>query len=253
MKRAVWMFSLFALLTLLDGTTLGQANDSGIGLESITILGSFLQGIDFKSGEGLNAIGGFGGGAHLRFQMTHLLSLGASVGYADLEIDQDDALNRWQWGFWDRFYREYVRDLQQRDPNYVATLTPIQRLHFIPVHLTAEMRLPLRIGVKPYLTSGISLYRYERTLTLHERWQKRFPELNYTYEYEYDNHAEDRSGTLFGFLGGIGGRMHLYRFVEIDLQGRYHGILKRWSRHEAYRYFPMKSFIDVSLGVVFTY
>ncbi|MGQ9560802.1 MAG: hypothetical protein ACUVTG_09430 [Candidatus Oleimicrobiaceae bacterium] len=253
MKSAVWNLTLGVFLVLLDRGAAGQTNRSGIRVESITFSGSFVHNVGLKPGEGLNGVRGFGGGVQVHFRLTPAFFLRAASGYADLEVDQDDAVNRWRWGFWDRFYREYVRDLQQRDPNYVATFTPMQRLHFIAAHLTAEMRLPLHIGIKPYLTCGVSLYRYERTLTLHERWRKRFPELNYTYEYEYDNHAEDRLGTLFGVLGGIGGRIHLYRFVEIDLQGRYHRILTRWSRHEAYQYFPMKNFTDVSLGVVFMY
>jgi len=252
--KSVWLRAcLPAILGAWSTVASGQERNPGIKLESITVVGNYWWDDQLKPGEGLHGARGIGGGVHVRFEITPLLSLGLSGGYADLKIDQDRAVDRWNWGFWERFYRNYVQDLQQRDPNYVATFTPNQRLQLLPALMWAEVDLPLRMAVRPRVSLGVSLYRYRRTLTLHERWEKRFPELNYSYVYEFDNHADNRSGTLFGLVGGAGVRRPLYRFVEVHAQGRYHWVFQRWARHDAYRYFPLKRFLEASLGVVFRY
>lgn len=251
MQNILCVFIL-SLMILLKAAAFAQEKPSTFGLKAIALHGRYLHHVTLKSGEGLNRAQGFGGNADVQFRFTRIFSINLAAGYADLGIDQDDAVNRWNWGFWERFYRNYVRDLQQRDPNYVATFTPRQRLQMVPVHLTAGMSVPLRLAVKPEISFGGSLYRYKRTLTLHERWQKNFPELNYTYIYEFDNHAEKRTGTVFGLIGGLSNRWQPWRWLALDLGGRYHWIIPTQTR-EAYRYFPVKSFVEVLVGAVFVY
>ncbi len=245
--------SMKALFTIFFLTTITVAAFSqSQRLEAVTVYSSYHHHLKLASGAQLNAVDGFGAGLSLSFRINKFIAIGLEGGYSDLKIDQDDAVKNWDWGFWNRFYGNYVKDLQQRDPNYVATFTPNQRLYLISIHLFIETRIPRLSFFTPYLNFAGGVYFYERNLSMREEWKKYFPQIDYTFQYEFDNFANVRKGNVFGLRIGIGGTFSLSKYFEIDMNAKYHHI-SRLKDYGNYEHFPLKSWIEVGIGLKFLY
>ena len=246
-----WITNIFGFIILLITITAPVYSQTQ-RLEAVTIYTSYCHHLKLESGAQLNSINGLGMGLALNFQINRFLNIGLDGGYSDLKIDQDDAVKNWDWGFWNRFYGNYVKDLQQRDPNYVATFTPNQRLYLIPIHLFIECRFPRLSFFTPYLNFAGGVYFYERNLSMREEWKKYFPQIDYTFQYEFDNFANVRRGNVFGLRVGIGGSFSVSKHFGIDINGRYHhiGRLKDYGNYEN---FPLKSWIEFGIGAKFLY
>jgi len=245
-----WIIKFFVFIFIIG--FINPSFSQSTRLKAVKLYTSYCHHIELESGQQLNSVNGIGFGLAVTFKINRFFAIGLDGGYSDLKIDQDDAVANWDWGFWNRFYGNYARDLQQRDPNYVANFTPNQRLHLIPVHLFAEARLPMGSFFTPYLNFGGGVYFYERNLSLREQWQKYFPQIDYTFQYEFDNFANVRKGNVFGLRFGIGGSFSLSKHFGIDMNGKYHyvGRLKDYGNYEN---FPMKSWIELGIGMKFLY
>lgn len=239
---------VISLLLILPNRVHGQQ----IKLESVTPYGCYFHHLSLKSGKKLNLINGFGSGASIRFRMNKFLAMGIECAYNNLKIDQDDAVEQWNWKFWEKFYGAYIHDLQKSDSNYVAVLKPFQRISIIPVHLAVVARFPNKTFFTPELNMAVGVYFYKRNLWLSEQWQKNFPDLNYTYEYGFNNYAEVHRGRVYGARVGLGGYIALSKYIKLNLMGKYHHIIQI-GREENYDDFPMDSFIEFSTGVSFFY
>ena len=237
---------VISLLLILPNMAHGQQ----LKLESVTPYGCYFHHLSLKSGEKLNLINGYGSGVSIRFRINKFLAMGIECAYNNLKIDQDDAVEQWNWKFWEKFYGAYIRDLQERDSNYVVILTPFQYINIIPVHLVAIAHFPNRTIFTPSLSIAGGVYFYKRNLWLREQWQKHFPDLNYTYEYEFNNYAEAHRGRVYGARVGFGGYIALSKYMKLNLMGKYHHIINI-GREENYDNFPMNSFFEFSLGVSF--
>lgn len=237
-----------SLLLILPNVAHGQQ----LKLVSVTPYGCYFHHLSLKSGEKLNLINGYGSGVSIRFRINKFLAMGIECAYNNLKIDQDNAVEQWNWKFWEKFYSTYIHDLQKSDSNYVAVLKPFQRISIIPVHLTVVACFPNKTFFTPELNMAGGVYFYKRNLWLSEQWQKNFPDLDYTYEYEFNNYAEVHEGRVYGAQVGLGGNIALSKYIKLTLMGKYHHIIQI-GREENYDDFPMDSFFEFSAGVSFFY
>ncbi len=234
-----------ALAVLLSG----QGIQAGVlKLQSITPFAVFNSGLNLKSGQGINSVNGPGAGAIVKFGITSNLQAGIIGGYNNLTIDQPDPIPHWNWEFWNRFYGNYIRDLQ-RDSNYVADLSYQQRLNVIPVLLMIGYQQNLGSRFKVSLSLAGGIYLLKRTLSVHERWSKRFPEKDYTFSYQFDNHANPHSGNIPGILTELEASYRIRKFTWLNLGLSFN----QFFGTDKEQYFPFKQLLQMRLGIQFTY
>jgi opacity protein-like surface antigen len=203
---------------------------------------------DLPSGYKLRSISGGGFDVRLHVPLSTRLSLILEGGYFDTSIDQEDAVEQWNWPFWERFYGNYVRSLVGRDRNYAVDLNPKQHLYMIPVQLGMRFEYPLN-PFRPFLIASAGVVFYERNLQLNEQWTKYFPEIDHRFKYEYDNHADVRKGEVFSARIGAGTEFILNNSFALtaELSYRYYQVRK------SDRLFPLESSLGIRLGLVFYY
>ncbi len=235
------------LLWLMVRVSFAQA----VRVESVAAWASYSHALQLKSGQQLREVQGWGGGITVQLPIASVLSIGLQGDYRDLAIDQENAVEQWRWAFWERFYRNYVRDLQARDPSYSASLVPEQRLYLVELAARMNVHWPPKGKARVRLAFGTGPWFYTRTLRLHERWQKRFPELGHTFAYEYDNYAEERKGVVYGasVCGGV--EVELQRYLRLGAEVCFGKVLR--VRGSDYENFPVHSLGSLRCAVLFAY
>ena len=218
-------------------------------LRAIELHGHYASGLLLRSGEQLQSIDGTGLGLELQGKLASWLTIVLSTAYSDLTIEQNDAVEQWDWPFWNRFYRNYTQSLVTQDTNYAVVMTPNQNIYMIPVILNLKGYYPLKKRFLSFLGIGAGIVFYERNLRLNERWSKYFPEIDYTFEYQYDNHAHVKKGQVFRVDLSVGSE---YRFAEhFALSGGV--VYQHYLVTKRERDFPLKSLVQALLGLVFYY
>lgn len=149
-----------------------------------------------------------GGGVDISFSIFKNIELAISGGYSLFSLQQDSAIQQWNWRFYTERYAAIIRDNLRSDSSLAAYLNPIQKMDLMPVQFSMKGNFNLlkSFYFKPQLGAGI--YFYTRRLYLEEVWRKKFDELNYTFEYSYRNFASNKYGNPIGVFG----------LVEFDYQ-----------------------------------
>lgn len=215
---------------------------------AVTLKYGYLQQVRLPSGLRLKSISGDGFEVQTDFRLSERFSLLLEGGYYDAAIDQDDAVELWNWPFWERFYRNYVRSLVSRDSIYSVVLTPNQNLYMIPVMLGLEYEFPVN-RFKPFVSIFGGVTFYERNLRLNEKWTKYFPDLDYRFQYEYDNHADVRKGEVISGILRLGTAYVLNQSFALKMSVNY----RYYYVTDSDRNFPLRSSIGIGGGLVFYY
>lgn len=144
-----------------------------------------------------------GGGIEVSFSVNKYLELSLSGGYSLFSLQQDSAIQQWNWRFYTERYAGIIRDNLRADSTLAAYLNPVQKMDLVPFQISLKgIFTPAKnFYVKPQLGAGI--YFYTRRLYLEERWRKIFYEANYTFEYSYRNFASNKYGNPAGIFGLI--------------------------------------------------
>jgi opacity protein-like surface antigen len=212
----------------------------------------FMKDLELKSEQRLKDIGGLGIGTSILLNINQFISIGIDGGYNDMKVKQDNVVEHWDWKFWDKFYADYIYDLQKKDSTYKSDLTPYQGIYNIPIHLMVFLKIPNRTEFTPYLSIGGGVYFYERNLWLEEKWSKYYPEKDYTFNYSFNNYAEVRKGKVLGFKFGIGTTYSVSEHLNLNLFGEYHQAIEI-NNFGNYDQFPLCSFFNLSVGLSFLY
>lgn len=207
------------------------AERSFLSLEAVDIGGGAMLGMDRTTG--IRRADGFTSGAEVRARLseTFFISLGGGAGR--LSILEDDPITNWNWGYWNRLYRNYIvlwvgsdsayfnGQLQSlraisnirltsgrwtgKDSLYSVHLTPRQSLNTYPISLTVGARWQL---TEEFEVSGgfvVMAVPFERNLYLDESWSKRRridtgqdSGSIYVFSYSFRNFANTRRGTAWG-------------------------------------------------------
>lgn len=149
-----------------------------------------------------------GGGAEVSFSLIKGFEISITGGYSLFSLQQDSAIQQWNWRFYTERYAGIIRDNLRADSTLAAYLNPVQKMDLVPLQVSLKgVFQPFKnIYVKPQIGAGV--YFYTRRLYLEERWRKIFYEANYTFEYSYRNFASNKYGNPVGVFG----------LVEFDYQ-----------------------------------
>jgi hypothetical protein len=215
----------------------------------VRIAGGYVTKIKTVDVQQINSIDGWEIITQIQFEINDNLAIELQGGYGDLAINQNDAVNQWNWPFWERFYGNYVRSLVSQDSNYSVKLTPIQHLYIIPVELNMKIGYPITSKLRPYLKLGGGVVFYERNLRLNEKWNKYFPELDYYFRYQYDNHADKKTGQKYYLNMSLGSDYQFSKHFGLLFGLNYKHFLDMKNE----RTFPIESLGSANLGLIFYY
>ncbi|MGE5363292.1 MAG: hypothetical protein ACM3SM_04115 [Bacteroidota bacterium] len=240
-KRIIPIFILLATALL---------SSSPAQVHSIKFSGDYS--FPFSERLGVTDINAPGGTAEVRFDVYKNISLGISFGYNLYSLHQQDALKKWDWGFWNIRYKGIVQDALSKYSYLSATMDPIQKMDIYPLVITASAEFePLKdVFVRPELGAGVMFYK--RRMYLHEQWQKYFETLDYTYRYDYYNFADPKEGNPFTAVAGLSVGYQFTPGFVLEAAARYSYVLDMDGKY-GYENFPMKDVMSLKLGLSFLY
>ncbi len=197
-------------------------------------------------------IDGVGGGVEISFALSSNLMFSVSGGYTLFSLQQDSAIQQWNWRFYTERYAGIIIDNLRSDSTLAAYLNPIQKMDLMPIQIsfTGNFEVIKNLFIKPQLGGGI--YFYTRRLYLEEIWRKKFDEVNYTFEYSYRNFATNKYGNPIGFFGNL---QISYQPLEIFQAGTsigYTYFLKSKGKY-GYDQFPINDYLNIKLFITFLY
>jgi hypothetical protein len=244
-----------------------------ISLESVTAFGNYLY-VSQKD-SGISSAYGPGGGLEVRFHLSDMFSVGIMGGYSVVHIDQDNVIDRWNWEYWIRYYKNWIISVMGTDSLYLngaliptrnissstltsgtlvgkdniykAEITPRQYVNLFPVILSLNANFAPADFLKLYASVGAGLYIFERNMYLDEKWWKNFPTVGYTFQYGFKDYANEKTGTLWGIVLSAGGRVALTESFALSAAAEFHSMLN--DKPE----FPMNSIVNVRAGIAFVY
>lgn len=252
-----------------------------LSIESVQLNGGAWLGLDRKPG--IASTGGYGSMVELRLHLTEALFLGVSGGYGRTDVEEADPITAWNWGYWNRLYRNYIvlwlgsdsayfgGQLQSlraisnprltagrwtgKDSLYSVQLTPKEYMNTYPIAVTLGASWQASDAIE--LSGGVSLVAvpFERNLYLDESWTKRRlvdagPDSGswYVFNYGFRNFANSRRGTAWG------GGAHVAASVDLGagFSAYGHAQLIHFSsaiRSDSYAVLPVKRMVTLGAGV----
>lgn len=233
----------FVLISLL------AASSAGAQIHSVQFFGNYSAALGKRIY--VTKATSFGGGAEIRFQVGAVF-LNLSGGYERYTLEQDSALARWNWRFWNERYSGIVRENLTTNPSLSATLTPVQFMEVIPLMLTVgtELSLSESFVLRPAIGGGA--FFFSRSLYLDEQWQKRFDSQNHTFEYRYQNFASDKKGNPLIVAGQVEAAYMFADGFSLDGSVRYVHVLSTPGKF-GYNEVPLSGALSVMLGISFLY
>jgi len=256
-----------------------------LGLQAIQAEGQVIAGTSAK--RGISSVSGFGGGANVRLRINEMFFVQVGGGYAKLSFDEDDPITKWNWGYWNKLYRNYIvlwlgsdsayfngalvslRAISNtrltsgtftgKDSVYSVNLKPVQYLNTYPVTISFGARYRvLRWMEVSGMVTGTAL-SFERNLYLDETWTKRRkvdggPDSGsfYYFQYSFRNFATPRRGLALGLGGAIAATLDLTRSVSLSLCGQYQQFTAQFRREE-FDVLPMESVLVLGVGLRIVY
>lgn len=191
-----------------------------------------------------------GGGAEVRLCLYENTSLAISAAYASYAIEQPDALNNWNWNFWNERYYPKIQSDMRADANLTATIGSVQSMEAIPVMLSVLYSYAAddRLTIRPRVGGGVSFFT--RKLYADETWTKQFPQAAYTLTYNLRNFAPDKKGTVIALGLGCEAAYRIASDVHVTALAQYRTYL---SSSSGYADFPLADECVLKLGLTFLY
>lgn len=199
----------------------------------------------------VNKIDAVGGGIKISFKLDEDSDLDFNFGYQLYSIQQDSALARWNWDFWEiRYKNRIAADLIER-PGLAVSLNPIQKMDLYPVYLTLTHNVRLFEGFKvtPKLGGGVMFYT--RRMYLVEDWQRRF-DSTFTFEYSYRNFATNKIGNPFFVTFGLALDYRAGDYIELSAGSEFRHIFRTPNKF-GFDQFVFNDALSVKLGITFLY
>ena len=219
-------------------------------LRSVTLYGNYVTALGKQ--QSFSAVRGFGGGVEARIAVAEHFGVNLAFGYDRYgTIEQDSALIKWDWKFWNERYAGNVR-IDTLADTLKAILNPVQYMEVLPLILTMSFEIEAfeKFWIRPAIGGGVLFYT--RSLYMDEEWRKKFNSIGYTFEYEFRNFAPDKKGNPFAVVGGVELSYQLFESLALSAQSRFTSVIKTKGKF-GYDEFPMKSSLSLSLGLSFLY
>jgi hypothetical protein len=223
---------------------------AGAQIHSVQLFGSYSAAV----GKRLAVVSADapGGGVEVRVRLSDHLMLSFIGGFERYTINQDSALEQWNWRFWEERYRGIVQDNLASDSSLSAVLTPVQAMEVLPLLVTLDLEFTpvAHLSVRP--SAGVGVWFYTRSLYLHEEWQKRFNSIGYTFDYSYRNFAQDKKGTPFVGVGRLEVAYQVNDIFEVNTTARFTTAFATEGRL-GYDEFPLKDIMTYTIGLSLLY
>lgn len=244
------MISKKFLITLFSVLLLSNFSYSQIKLSTI----SFYTDYSYPLSKRLmvTKIDAVGGGAEVSFSIYKNLEISFSGGYSLFSLQQDSAIQQWNWRFYTERYAGIIRDNLRADSTLAAYLNPVQKMDLVPFQISLKGNFnPIKnLYLKPQIGAGI--YFYTRRLYLEERWRKIFYEANYTFEYSYRNFASNKYGNPAGVFASIEFDYQPSEIFTIGTSFGYNYFLKT-KGIMGFDQFPIQDYLNFKIFLTFLY
>ena len=212
---------------------------------SVSAVKSSASGTDTS----INNISGYGIRISANWKWKYGLSFSLSNSHLYYSIDQNDAIKNWNWQYWLKIYGNVV-SLTKMDPIYEAIIHPKQTLKTKPITLTVQYEPSIWKKLHFGLRAGGGAVWYRRQLYNEETWQKYFSSIDYTYEYNFRNYANARSGWVFQTEFAFSAGYRFNQYIGLSLAVDYANYYK--TRHDS-DYFPLKRSVQANLELEILY
>ncbi len=212
--------------------------------DRIEISGSYL--FAGSMSDGVTSSSGPGTALSLEFQPMRILGVAVGAQLHRIGITQDDAVDRWNWGYWELEWRNQS-EILLRSPDYSAEQTPVQHATLI----SGSLMPMLSVGsgqIRARIAAGPSVTYFARSLYLDEHWTRYYPESDHTVEMSFRNYAEDKTGYEFGADAKISADYHLSSLLGVTA-----GVHYRRLFHDGSAYFPLNDLVAIHLALAFKY
>jgi len=143
----------------------------------------------------LQSVKGLGAKIQAEWLIGREWYLTLSSDHLKYNLADDQAHLNWGWDYWLKIYGYTVYTLGQ-DPVYDVNLEPHQIIKVKPVTIGLRKTLFAKRRLHPVFGLEAGAVWYERKMWLEENWSKNFPAIDYTFEYDFRNYANARSGWV---------------------------------------------------------
>jgi hypothetical protein len=196
--------------------------------------------------DAVTSANGLGFGMMADWRPTRFVGAIVHVGLDRLDIAQDDAIPRWDWAYWERYYQRESSDLLDL-PTFEAQQIPVQEALMVGAALMPAFNLE-RGALSVQLAAGPSITYYSRRLYLDEEWTRHYPEIDYSFDMHFRNYAEDKTGYELGADARLGAGYRVSRIVTLTA-----GLSYRHLFADDASQLPLNDFAALQLGVAFKY
>ena len=193
-----------------------------------------------------------GGGVRVLFDVAQNLRVGFSAGYQLFSVQQDSALERWQWRFWETRYKGNVRDALKSDSTLTAQLQAIQKMDVYPLMLSASYALKVSDNLSFLPTVGVGINFFNRRMYLDEKWSKYYPQSKYTFTYNYQNFAPSKPGNPLSAMVALEAEYIFSELFAFTMQAHYTHYFDTNDRF-GYDNFPLERSYGLKLGLTVLY
>ncbi|MCU0453335.1 MAG: hypothetical protein MUE68_06725 [Bacteroidetes bacterium] len=212
MSRRRW--PSIALMSILAVTSAASQ------VEAVHVTGGYVQSISerirVREAHGLTT------GVDLRIGLVGDLSLSVGLGYERYEVDQDSALEKWNWIFWNDRYAGLVRSIVRGPDSSIirSSLVPNQRMQAFPI--TLALSYPIALGedvsIVPSLGGGVIFY--SRKIYLQETWTRYFASVDHTFGYTFEQFSNPKEGNPFFAMASVDVSVRVSELLRIRAGGR---------------------------------
>lgn len=190
-------------------------------VEAVQFTGGYVQSIAdrirVRDAHGLSA------GVDLRIGLVGKLSLSVGLGYERYEIDQDSALQKWNWIFWNDRYAGLVQSIVRGPDSSIitASLVPNQRMQAFPI--TVALQYPVIEGedlsIVPSIGGGMIVFT--RKLYLQETWTRYFASVDHTFGYTFEQFSNPKVGNPLFAMASLDVSVRISELLRVRAGGRF--------------------------------
>jgi len=177
-------------------------SSEGPFFESARLSGQYLQMLQGR--QTVQSASGPGFGAAFTIPLGQRLGLELGLGYYTVGIDQDSALQQWDWEFYDEYYQ--IRTANSAD-EFDILQESNQQITIIPFSMLITSSFRNTQTLSPFVSAGLGVYYYKRNFWLDETWGKEYELLSdesYYYEYSFNNFSKPKKGWVYSLIGETG-------------------------------------------------
>jgi len=197
----------------------------------------------------ITRVRGLGFKASAEWQLWSKWSMAVASSHFYMDIQQNDPVIHWNWPYWQKIYGGTIAEIRSKEM-YQVKLKPVQRLQYKPCAVTIKRNFTLMKNWDLSLSLGGGMLWFQRKLWLNEDWDKYFANLDYTFEYNFRNYAQTKSGwlALVTFSPTIEYRLNKNLTVYSGFTGCYY-----FRNRQAAQNFPLVGSIVWSSGIGINY